>query len=428
MDSSLLLPYGKLLFVFACMLAGIRCKLGLGLSVLAGSLLLSLFFGAGFTGWVSAAAGIFSDTVILTVWGVCVMVLALSSLMESSGQAERFMGALSHRVKSPAARLVFFPILIGLLPMPGGAVFSAPMINAVTKNLDVPEVDKANINYWFRHVAELSWPLYPAVILAASFAGISTPRIGIWTLPMTFAFFGAGWLFLMRPLHMPTESVIPADAPDGSWGNILKQGAPIFIALGGALGIEVLIALFFPACPLDYGILFALVAALACCLVQNGYGPVQFFRTVTKPHVMRMIFMVGALGVFKNVLTGGGVVEQLLAAGSGHTAIWLLATGLSLVVGLLTGILMAVVGAVGPLLIALSDAAYGPGHALPWLVMCMVSGAAGYMISPLHICFVLSCQYFRVDMVKAWRRIPKPAIAYWFVGLAYFGFLRLVFG
>lgn len=423
MTMTALIPYGKLFFVFALMLVGMRCRLGLGLSVLAGSLCIALLFDLSFLHWVQLAAGVFQDSVILTVWGVVALVLSLSALMESSGQAERFMNALSRRVTSPAARLVFFPILIGLLPMPGGAVFSAPMINAVTKKLNVPEEDKSLINYWFRHVAELSWPLYPAVILAASFTGVSTARIGIWTFPMTLIFFAVGWMYLMRPLAIPAADASPAAPEEGRWGNILRQGAPIFMALAGALLLEALLAVFFPAFPMDYGILFALGAALCCCLLQNKLGLRDFARVVAKPHVLKMIFMIGALGVFKNVLANGGVVQQLLAAGDGQTAIWLLATLLSTLVGLLTGLLVACVGAVVPLLVAMADAAYGPGHALPWVVLCMVSGAAGYMASPLHICFVLSCQYFKVDMAKAWRRMPLPALTYWLCGLGYCAFL-----
>lgn len=418
MSLALFLPYAKLIAVFTLMLLGMRCRLGLGLSVLLGSLCIALLFGCSVPDWLRLAGGVFQDSVILTVWGVVALVLALSALMESSGQAERFMNALSLRVSSPAARLVFFPILIGLLPMPGGAVFSAPMITAVTKNLHVPEVDKSLVNYWFRHVAELSWPLYPAVILAASFAGISTALLGVWTFPLTLACFGVGWLFLIRPLSMPAAMTAAATSEEGRWSNILRQGAPIFISLAGALLLEAVFAC--TSIPMDYGILFALAAGLLCCLRQNGLGIGDFCRTLVRPHVLKMLFMIGALGVFKNVLSQGGVAQSIIDAGSGDAAIWLLATVLSALMGLLTGMLVACVGAVAPLLLVMVESAYGPGHALPWLTLCMISGAAGYMASPLHICFVLSCQYFKVDMATAWRRMPLPALAYWLCGFVYF--------
>ena len=88
----MLIPIAKLLLVFALMLAGLRFRLGLGSSVLIGSLIMALLFGIMPLQWLELAGGIFVDRTILTVWGVVVLVLSLSSLMESTGQAQRLSG------------------------------------------------------------------------------------------------------------------------------------------------------------------------------------------------------------------------------------------------------------------------------------------------------------------------------------------------
>ena len=414
----MLIPFAKLALVFGLMLLGIRCKWGLGFSALAGSFVLALLFGVNPLHWGELALGIFTDRSILTVWGVIILVLSLSSLMESSGQAERFMAALACKIKSPLARMVFFPVLIGLLPMPGGAVFSAPMINAVAQNLGVPEEDKSLINYWFRHTAEMGWPLFPALILAAGMAGISTPQLAVWSAPLILAFAAVGWWFFIRPLQ-----VVTVDLPQaGHWGPVLRHGAPIGVALGGALGFEVLLSLALPGHPLDDGVLVALVLAVGLCLRQNGLGLKDFWHTVTRPHVRGMIFMVGALGVFKNVLAGGGVVEALLTAGSGAATLWMVAVVLPLSVGALTGLMMASVGAVFPLLIVLVQGLHYP--LMPWLVLGLAATLTGCMASPLHICFVLSCEYFKVGMASSLRRLLAPCGLFLLCGLGYFFLIR----
>ena len=235
------LPYIKLAGVFGLMLLGLRLKRGLALSALAGSFVMALLFGVSPLRWGELAVGVFGDRTILTVWSVVILVLGLSTLMERSGQAERFMAAFAEKITSPIVRLVFFPVLIGLFPMPGGAVFSAPMINAVAEKLAVPNLDKCLINYWFRHCAETCWPLFPAMIMAAALGGMTTPDLVAWAFPLSIFFALAGWVCFIRPLRLPP---MPAAAPDtpaarGSWGRIFVLGAPIFVSLAGAVLLEV---------------------------------------------------------------------------------------------------------------------------------------------------------------------------------------------
>lgn len=418
---SQVLPYIKLAGVFGLMLLGLRLKRGLALSALAGSFVMALLFGVSPLRWGELAVGVFGDRTILTVWSVVILVLGLSTLMERTGQAERFMAAFAEKITSPIVRLVFFPVLIGLFPMPGGAVFSAPMINAVAEKLALPNLDKCLINYWFRHCAETCWPLFPAMIMAAAFGGMTTPDLVAWAFPLSIFFALAGWVCFIRPLRLPP---MPAAAPDtpatrGSWGRIFVLGAPIFVSLAGAVLLEVFYAFVLPWRPLDEGIIIALAIGLTICLVQNGLGPKDLLKTFWHPEVRKMIYIVGALGIFKNVLTGGNVVDALISQNAGTLALWLTATVLPFLIASMTGLLMAMVGSAFPLLVALVQSVEGGQHMAAWLSLGLASGLSGSMCSPLHICFVLSCEYFHVDLMRTWRRVPVPAVIYWCLSLGY---------
>ncbi len=409
------------------MLAIMR-KCGLALSVFLGSFLLALLFGISPMMWFAHALAIFSDISILTVWAVVILVLSLSSLMESTGQAERFMAPLSKKITSPHIRMVFFPILIGLLPMPGGAVFSAPMINTVAKELPMPEQNKSVINYWFRHTAEMTWPLYPAMILAAGFSGMTTPELAMWTSPMSVVYFGLGWFFFVRQHKLPQIPYADAYGQNsGIWQEVFWQGAPLVIAIIGALCFEALFAFFLPQYPLDYGVIVALCLAVVFCLYQNNKGPKDFLCTIAKPGVRAMIFVVGALGVFKNVLTEGGIVQQLIGQDSGLLALWVSTICLPMIIGALTGLMMAAVGSVFPLILALVEAGQGLSP-LPWMMLGLVSALAGAMMSPLHICFVLSCQYFNVSLPSSVKKVILPSLLFILFGIGYFFILSYVIG
>ena len=420
-DVATFYPLLRLLTVFALMILGVRLRLGLGLSVLIGSLMLALWSDMNPWQWAVASLGVFRDVPTVLVWCVVSLILALSSLMERTRQVERFMIALSHHIRSPRIRLVFFPMLIGLLPMPGGAVFSAPLIQAVARGMPVPEIDKSLINYWFRHTAEMTWPLFPAIILAASIGGVSTLQVVAYTCPLTLVFFGAGWVCLVRGLEFPLTADIPNPEVSGSWGNVFYQGLPIFLALGGALVLEGAIALFLPGVAVDYGVPVALIGGIAVCLRQNKLNAREFFRLVFQRHVLSMIFMVGSLGAFKIILEKSGMVDALMHMGNADMALMLAAIVLPGLVGLVTGLLMACVGVTLPVLVALLPEGESM---LPWLAVALTSGFTGCMISPLHICFVLSCEYFKVDFASSWRRIPVPSILFGLAGILYFFLMK----
>ena len=420
-DIATFYPLLRLLTVFGLMVLGVRLGLGLGLSALIGSLMLALWSDMSVWQWAVASLGVFNDAPTVLVWCVLSLILALTSLMERTGQAERFMIALSRHITSPKIRLVFFPVLIGLLPMPGGAAFSAPLIQAVARGLPVPEIDKSLINYWFRHTAETTWPLFPAIILAAGIGGISTLHVVAYTCPLALIFFCVGWVCLVHGLEFPlTAGMAHPDLP-ASCGNAIFQGLPIFLALGGALALEGIIALLLPGVAVDYGAPVALVGGIAVCLRQNKLHVRDFVQAVFQRHVLSMIFMVGSLGVFKIILETSNTVDALMRMGSADMALALAAIVLPGLVGLVTGMLMACVGVTLPLLMALLPA----GEAiLPWLAVSLSSGFTGCMISPLHICFVLSCEYFKVDFAASWRRIPLPSILFGFAGILYFFLMK----
>ena len=129
--------------------------------------------------------------------------------------------------------------------------------------------------------------------------------------------------------------------------------------------------------------------------------------------------MVGGLGIVKNVLAGGGIVSLLVDEGAGPWALWLAAVLLPALLGLLTGLMMASVGAAFPLLVVLAESVSG-GNVMPWLVLGLVSTLAACMATPLHICFVLSCEYFKVNMASSLRRLVAPSLAFFVLGVGYF--------
>ena len=411
-------PLLKIALVFVLMLAGIRAKLGIGTAVAAGSLVLALLFGMGPISWLQTAAdGVLGqDTLVLVV--IITLILMLSDTMERTRQNEQLMEIMRTRITHPRFRLVFFPSLIGFLPMPGGAVFSAPMLEGMARSLDIPPRRLVNINYWFRHVWEPCWPLYPGILLAASLADLPLYTLVGIMLPGTLACLALGWWFLLRPgvLALPDASV-DREGTTGSMGRVLALGSPLIIAIAGALALEGIISWLAPGVAPEYGVIIALAAATAWCFRQNRLPADLAVRILFKKRTWVFVWLIVAIFMFKEVLMRAGVVDELSAMG-GTSALLATALLLPLLVGVVSGVTVAFVGATFPLIIGLAQQA-GVDSVLPYLVMGMFAGFTGIMISPIHACFLLSCEYFKVDISKAWRELARPAFALLAFGFAY---------
>ena len=412
-----LLPLFKVLAAFAAMLVGIRLRLGLPLSILAGSVLLAVLFALSPLTWITTAAYALADTQTLCLAGIVACIMILSDLLEKTGQNDRLMRAVAPLIKNPALRITFFPALIGLLPMPGGAHFSAPMVKSVGDPLDVPATDQALINYWFRHLWEPCWPLYPGLILAASLAGVPIAAIMATTWPAALLCTLIGWFFFLRP-NLKKTAPPPDAAGKPAPATLLGLGLPLITAICGAVGAEALFAALRTELPFEIGIMAALAAASLVCAAQNRVPPRDILRELANRHTLHMLAVIAAIFIFKDILGATGVAAQL-AASAGKEAVLVTAAAIvPFLVGLVSGITMAYVGAAFPLLMAVIPMTPA-GPDLAWITLAILCGYTGVLISPLHICFIFSCSYYRVDLAKAWRRLVPPCAAFLAASLLY---------
>ncbi len=420
------LPLLKILLVFAAMLTGIRLRLGLGLSILAGSLLLALLFDMGPLSWLFTAGSAMIQEKTLYLGAIVALILVLSSIMDASGQAERFMNALQGFLRRPRLALVFFPALIGLLPMPGGAVFSAPMVARFADRMDLSGEDKVMLNYWFRHVWELAWPLYPGVILASSLAGVPIGTLVTYCLPCPVVCITLGWIFVLRSKSLTQAARSRGNGPamTGDLPAALRHGLPLIISIVGAIGLEGLLALAWPEADFEMGVTVALAAGATCAAVQGRLPLRKLAGIVCRRHVASMLFVIAAIFVFKEVLTGAGVVEDLANMAGGNLALVASAVLLPFLVGWVSGITIAYVGSALPLMLALLGPMGLEHQLMAWLVLFMFSGFTGVMSSPMHLCFILTCRYFETDLGRTWRRLLAPSALLLAFAVGYFLLLR----
>jgi len=419
-------PFAKVLFAFALMLAGMRFKIGLGISILAGGVVIGLLFGLAPLPILKAGTMALVQEKFLFLIAIVGLILILSDAMERSGQSRRLMEALSGFLTSPRLRLVFFPALIGLLPMPGGAIFSAPMVKAVSEDMEVRNSDRAVVNYWFRHVWEQVWPLYPGIILTVGLANIQIVDFIAFLWPGCPIMLFAGWLFYLRPGVLDIDKMAVPNLPaTRSKAEALREGLPLAVAIVGAVGLETGIASFAPSIPFETGVVAALGASIVCVMMQNTQLGLGFLRDVLlKRSLWSMVFVIVAIFVFKDIMQAAGVVQAMAGIAGGEAALFASAAFLPFLVGMVAGISVAFVGATFPLLLGVLSSLGMNDQVLPYLMLATFCGFTGVMWSPIHICFILTCEYFNCDLMRTWRKLTGPCLVFLASGVVLFYLLK----
>lgn len=107
-----------------------------------------------FHSFASILRGFFTDPklyeVVLTIYFIFVM----GEVMKATGAARSLQKAVESAFADVRLSAAFLPLMIGLLPMPGGAMFTAPLVDAVGKGSQLTKLEMMASNYWFRHSME----------------------------------------------------------------------------------------------------------------------------------------------------------------------------------------------------------------------------------------------------------------------------------
>jgi integral membrane protein (TIGR00529 family) len=384
----------------------------LAASVAAGALLIAVWSGQ----TLESALGIAGDRILsfdnLALMLLISMVISLSSQMSGTGMMKRLVVSLKERVSQKTA-LAALPAVIGLLPMPGGALFSAPLVDDCDDEKLLSPMEKSRINYWFRHVWEFTWPLYPGVILAADIAGIEVWQIFLTGLPVSAAAALAGYLFYLLPLKHAGGTVRNA-APRNA-NPLLPLLAPILIVIL----VYIFLLLFIPAIGI-FSRYLPMIIGLSCSMIylqiRTPLSGSDWRRIVFSPRTLQMVLIVLAVRIYGAYIEaplpdGSRMIEllrlEMISAGVPVRALIILIPFIS---GITTGVSVGFVGASFPIVFSLLGPDPTLALTLSTLILAYPFGFMGTMLSPVHVCLIVTNEHFGTSLVPSLASVVKPAL------------------
>lgn len=397
-------------------------KVNLGWSLLISSGVLLVFSGGGLVGWGEIVRSTVTDGQFLEIIGIILLINLLEGLLRKTAYFDRAFQILRGTVKNRVKITALFPALFGLLPAFGGAKFSASLVELAAQDLAIDPVEKSLLNYWFRHVWEFCSPLFPGVILAIYLSGVATGKYILLMLPSTIIFIVLGTVFFLRPVLVRNQAAAGAGLVGGQ--NLEEPGRGSWRAVRSLIRIVwPVLAIIFVVVVFKASILWPLLLMVVVLFIQapkdEGFGR-GLFRKAFSFQTLGMVF---GVFFFKTTFEWTGIPQEIPALmASARIPGSVLMIVFPFVIGLLTAMPSAFVGITYPVLLPIFNQG-GVLH-LGAVILAYVAGHIGTMLSPLHLCFILTLEHFQTAILPFWIRLLSPQVILFILTYA----LALVFG
>jgi len=409
-------PLLKIFIVFAGILAIGRLRVPLWLALVLGGLALNWWGGNSLPEVFNFFIMALTDVNLWLLVAVTALVVEFGRELADKKNAE-IMLAFAHRIGGKSGRLwslMLMPSLIGLVPMPAGALLSAPMVQQSAAEDHWKPEWKAAVNYWFRHVWEYWWPIYPVVIIGMAVFKMEPWRFMAAMIAFTPATFAAGYFWLLRPYRRELAAA-GAPALAGSLRSLVNLIWPIALIILFVLILPPMFAKILPRGDQQTIKLAAMLAGIAAGLIivwQRAGKEKKMFASFFKAHNLNILLTVGCIVLFQSLLE----TSRLLPAASAD----LVRSGMSVVpivillpflAGFVTGVASAIAGIAFPLVVGLLASGANGLTPMAALALSFGFGYMGMMLSPIHLCLIMTRDYFAAPLLPIYRRLALCVVS-----------------
>jgi integral membrane protein (TIGR00529 family) len=392
--------------VFAVMIVLIRLKLRIGYVLLAGALILGFLFGVRPAKIALTALSAAVEPRTLNLVAVVLLITILGALLRHIENLKRLIVAMEGLLRDARLVAAAAAAFVGLLPMPGGAMLSAPMVEEASARYPLTGAQKTAINHWFRHIWEYIFPLYPGIILTVAILGISINELVLANFPLTLAAILAGLLFYLRPIAASHPSPEAATAPTTASGSAVRLTTHLKSLLIAVWPVVLVIV-----ATLAFGVplILSLVGTLAVLVAIKRIPWRDLWKIVVASVTLELVILIVGVMVFKAMIEESGavmVIPEFLVS-LGISPLVVLFT-VPFIVGILAGLTVAYVGIAFPILMHL----IAPnGVNLTHTMLAYAGGFMGVMASPVHLCLILTKDYFGANLGRVYRLLI-PAVLF----------------
>jgi len=369
-------------------------KVGLGVSLTAAAFLMSLL-SLGIDGTATTLLETCSEPTTLSLVFASFFIILMSILYKETGLVDDLTRSLGGFIKNSKIIVSVLPAVIGLMPVAGGALMSAPMVDAEADKLGLDDSKKTFINIWFRHAIIPVYPVTQFIILTAALTQTGIDELIIRQILVVIVMIAVGYFIGLRKTQpQKTDNTETEANTKANLKLLLISFLPIIITvfLTAALNIDIEVAT---------------LAGVITILAITKTKATVFKKTLKNRAVWEVTLAAFAAMLLKNVTVSSGASEIIgtTLANTNMPAIMLLSV-VPAALGFLMGSPSAAVALSVPILA--ETVVFIPETA----GLLFISAYLGYMIAPTHLCLVFTAQYFKSSINRSFKYlIPATVIS-----------------
>lgn len=398
------------IIAFIVIIVLIRKKFNFGLSLILGSLIVGVFslweidpidipkaiIEASFYSFKTDQ--IVTQTIELAL--LMTLIFILAKLMQETGAITKLIDSL-RTFFSKGGTLGVIPAVYGLMPVPGGALFSAPMINEEGDKYHLDKNQKNFLNIWFRHVWFPIYPISSAMILICSekFSNINIYSLILANVPAFIAIIIIGFILLKKFItNAPKQQTNPTKDYSGLM-FILPPIVPlVFYAVLQLFGFPQIRSFLI-------GVVFSIILVYFITNINRR----DYIRALKKSLTWKLGVAIFGIMIFREMfeVSGANVIIADMIGNLPFPAIWMVAL-IPLLLGSLTGYNLGAI-ALSYFLVEPFFSYTGIGI-IGLTSIIFMSSFVGYLVSPIHLCNVLSSDYLKTDTTRMYKMFIPAAV------------------
>jgi integral membrane protein (TIGR00529 family) len=398
----------KIALIIAGIIILIRFRVALSITLIVSALILGLLYQLPAGDILDGGRRAFLSIENLLLVIALQLVLLFSAVTKENGSMHRAISALSSAVRDSRFTVAIIPAIVGLLPVVGGAMLSAPLVADAADDLRLPPERRTFLNYWFRHVWEYTLPTFPAVFLTAGITGVSVAALVAVDVPLTLAAIAAGVIFGFRGVA-PIRHGAGSGSPGELWKHLadfVRNLLPFFFVILLTVGLDIHLA--YP------------MAVVTTGVILLDRMPLSRLRQLAQQHLsIDLAFLIWGIMLFKEILQATQAMDRIAGelSAMGIPPV-LLVVLLPALIAFITGYTTAFVGLSFPVLVPFLQ----PSELSVYYVMLgLASGICAHLLSPLHACLAMTMQYYQAGMGRTLRLLFLPVAVIFLTGFGVFG-------
>ena len=317
---------------------------------------------------------------------VMLLALAVSFIPLIGGALEKngYMASLVANLR--IGRRAFYglsPAILGMLPMPGGALLSSPLLERAG---GAPPELRAAANVWFRHALLLVYPISSSLIATSKLAGLDVWQVIPYQFPALVLAVALGYVFLLRRVQGDMEY-----EDEFSPAGLLVPLGVILVAPALDFALKRAVSLPVPEIATLTGVGVSLI------LAGRGLRPAEWAELARRARPWRFGLIVVGMFLYIAVFQRSGAPDLMATL---PLSPQVLGVGLAAFLGLATGRIQAPASIVIPVYLAQQ------GPMSPWaFAVVYFSVYIGYILSPVHPCVSVSVEYAGTTLGRTLRTL-----------------------